>query len=174
MPSSGIGRLGEVVSCPSKQQTTIIIPQQCLLAHKNIQCPAPRAWFGRVSSGIGAFLVLFAPPYLSSRLIYSILRALSPIKASDRQQPTYHFLSVSAPRILQEALNCRASYERKDKPFPSHHSHDPRTAVCIFDSLVTQVSQLLAATRSSHTATLQDATVPDADITAASPHLERP
>jgi hypothetical protein len=56
---------------------------------------------------------LLVPSYLLSPLVYLILRALSPIKVYDRKT------NISSPfhRLgsIRKALNCRASYERKDK-----------------------------------------------------------
>jgi hypothetical protein len=95
-------------------------------------------------------------------LVYLILRALSPIKVYDRKINISSLVSSPSDQF-EEALDCRASRERKNKPSRTTTTNPTtlRTAVCIFDSQVAQnYPVFLAATRSSHTATLQNATFP--------------
>jgi hypothetical protein len=153
-------------SRPPKQQTTIIIPQEWWPLIRTCLWPLWRA-----SCFLELDFALLVPPYLPSSLVYLILRALSPIKVYDRKiniSSLFHFI---ASEQFEKALNCRASCERKDKPFPYNHSATPttlRTAVCIYDSPVTPDHNSWPP-RDRHTLLRAERHVPDADITAASP-----
>lgn len=152
-------------SRPTKQQTTIIIPQTWSLI-RTCSLRPPRAC--TAFPGNPLHFAIVGAVLSSSRLICSILRALSPDKGLDRNILTYHLLDCFIASDHSKSPQLQGSLRTERQAFAYHHSHDPRAALCIFDSSVTQRSQLLAATRSSHTATLQNATFPNADITAAS------
>ena len=109
---------------------------------------------------------LLVPSYLLSPLVYLILRALSPIKVYDRK------INISSPfhrpRINSKSPQLQGKLRTERQAFPYNHSHDPQTAVYIFDSPVTPDHNSWPP-RDRHTLLRAERHVPDADITAASP-----
>ena len=109
---------------------------------------------------------LLVPSYLLSPLVYLILRALSPIKVYDRK--TNISSLFHRPRINSKSPQLQGKLRTERQAFPYNHSHDPQTAVYIFDSPVTPGHNSWPP-RDRHTLLRAERHVPDADITAASP-----
>jgi hypothetical protein len=98
MPSSGIGRLGQVLSSDQATANDDNNPAD-VVAHKNM-CATPLACVF-----LESHFALLVPSYLLSPSVYLILRALSPIKAYDRNLHNH----ISFPR-------CFIASGRSEKP----------------------------------------------------------
>ena len=120
------------LSRPTKQQTTIIIPQRWSLI-RTCSSPAPRACVA--FPGTLLHFAIVGAVLSSGCLICLILRALSPIKVSTATYISFPRCFIASDHSKSPQLQGGLRTERQ--AFAYHHSHDPRTAVCIFDSSVT-------------------------------------